>query len=364
MKKAVPVLLVILYLVLFHIPVQSEFVPVLLFSTSVPEQKTAAPGMSPMLDFSGMNNGGYIDENGSVIFSFSGDSPVQIAAGYCLVMKNKGHYSLLNINGGNIADFHFNGTADFRDEALFVRSYDFRGLSIYTKGGKLIWERQFGNPVTAYMASNGITAVGLSDGSLILLNSGGEIIYKRKFDYADLSCIYALALSKKADKVAVIYGNYPQFLHVISSKEGQGSEYRDLLVEALESDFRENVFLFFSDDEKTIAFKTNNGLGYYSFRKQQKGEIPVRGEVLSAVLSGNGNFVYFVTTGEGHQRMNYADLNSGYVRQGGMAYDFLSLSMIANRLLLYTGSRNRIDGEEGLAGPNRKTLYLYGLERR
>ena len=68
MKKLLPILIFILYLVLFHIPVKPEFVPALLALSDVPDTASARAGEEPILPFRGSDCAGYINDKGKVIF--------------------------------------------------------------------------------------------------------------------------------------------------------------------------------------------------------------------------------------------------------------------------------------------------------
>ena len=358
MKKFLPFLIFILYWILFPSEVGEEFAPILLSSAEVPGDITAIGG-NPVLSFSAPGNCGYIDENGDIIFSLANSSFVSTAGGYTLALEDNGKYSIRDLKNNIIADVDIDGYPIYMDAGLFVLSPDYRELSIYSKGGMFMVSRYFPTPVSSLDAGCGLIAVGLTNGDIHILDAKGSTVFNSKLNYSGLSCVYAVKIGRDGNKIAVIHGNKPQFLHIFSKRTSKAGDYADYYVAELNSDFFDNVFLQFSGNGKVVAYQTGDGLEALNIDKPGIINIRPQGIFRDGILSEDGLFFFMSLERDGKCYMSYMDLNGGEMYSSGSPADYISFSISSRLLLAY--ARNIDAADEGFSGNIENMIYLYGL---
>jgi hypothetical protein len=135
------------------------------------------------------------------------------------------------------------------------------------------WEREFGSIVTAAAVSQNLSAWGLLDGRVFLLDRDGSIVrvIDPKLEGVDSSypCIYALALSDQGEALAVLFGILPQQVLVYERSSGF---YSLSYSKPLMKDLRSTQSATFSRDGKSLLIKTADGLVYYD-RDARKGAL-------------------------------------------------------------------------------------------
>lgn len=179
----------------------------------------------------------------------------------------------------------------------------------------LLWEREFGSIITTAAASENLSAWGLLDGRVFILDHDGvilRIIDPHQEGIASAHpCIYALAMSEQGESVAILYGILPQYVLVYERKSGF---YSLSYSEELQGDLRSAQSAAFSADGQDILVKTADGLFYFD-RSKGKGALlhPDRfageAELLIESLGDTGFALLKATTDE-----RYA----GIIRSGAL----------------------------------------------
>ncbi|MDD3982036.1 MAG: hypothetical protein RBT72_01910 [Spirochaetia bacterium] len=141
------------------------------------------------------------------------------------------------------------------------------------EGSKPRWEREFGSIITTAAVSNNLSAWGLLDGRVFILDQDGvtlRIIDPRQEDIdSAYPCVYALAISGQGESVAVLYGILPQYVLVYERKSGF---YSLGYAQALQGDLRSAQSAAFSGDGMEILMHTADGLFYFD-RDKEKGAL-------------------------------------------------------------------------------------------
>lgn len=131
-------------------------------------------------------------------------------------------------------------------------------------GSGFKWEREFGSIVTAAAVSQNLSAWGLLDGRVFLLDRDGSIVrtIDPRLEGVDSSypCIYALALSDQGEALAVLFGILPQQVLVYERDSGF---YSLSYATPLMKDLRSTQSAIFSRDGRSLLLKTADGLFYY-----------------------------------------------------------------------------------------------------
>lgn len=209
------------------------------------------------------------------------------------------------------------------DQALYKeagRSFlirpDQQGIAeLNDEGTPLRWEREFGSIITTAAASQSLSAWGLLDGKLFLLDREGLILRiidpRQEGINSAHPCVYALAMSGQGQSIALLYGISPQYVLVYERKSGF---YSLSYSKALQGDLRSTQSAAFSRDGRDLLVKTADGLVYFD-RDSGKGALlhPDRfagkGELLIKAFENDG-FALLKAEGSGR----YA----GLIRHGAL----------------------------------------------
>ena len=156
------------------------------------------------------------------------------------------------------------GSPYIAHERSFILRPDQQGLSEIDRSGLVLWELEFGTPVTAASVSASISAWGLLDGSIKIVDGNGGILHDLKPSAKGISsaypCIYGVAISEKGESVAAIYGLDGQHFVVFAKK---GDDYELVYDMKLDAWARTAQSLSFSGDGSSVMGRTADGLVFY-----------------------------------------------------------------------------------------------------
>ncbi len=183
------------------------------------------------------------------------------------------------------------------------------------EGSGFRWEREFGSLITTAAATQNLSAWGLLDGRVFLLDRAGAVlrIFDPRQEGIDSAhaCVYALALSEQGESLAVLFGILPQYVLVYERKSGF---YSLSYTRKLQGDLRSAQSAAFARNGRSLLVKTADGLVFFD-RDRGKGALlhPGRfagdGEML---IEGFGDDSFALLKASADQR--YA----GLVRHGAL----------------------------------------------
>ena len=143
----------------------------------------------------------------------------------------------------------------------FILRPDQQGATEIDADGKFRWALEFGTPITASSISSSISAWGLLDGSIQILDGHGRLLNEIKPSLPDISsaygCIYGVAVSAKGGTVAAIYGRDSQYFLVY---EKSGDKYSLSHARKLDAQVTSAQNLAFSSDDAFVLGRTADGL--------------------------------------------------------------------------------------------------------
>jgi hypothetical protein len=166
-------------------------------------------------------------------------------------------------------------------ERLYAVSTDLSGLKRLDRDGEVLWSAGFFSPITSLALSEDQCAVGLLDGTLKLLDSGGRVAQDFHPEPSRIPVILGAALSP--ERLAVLSGIDPQRLTIL---ERRGAEYAPLESLATGSDLRRPATLGFTADGRFLAYETDSGLALRDLRRRASSVLP--GRLLALSSSGEG----------------------------------------------------------------------------
>ncbi|HWR10515.1 MAG TPA: hypothetical protein VN445_01715 [Rectinemataceae bacterium] len=156
--------------------------------------------------------------------------------------------------------------------AFVVRS-DQQGIMETDKAGRPLWTHEFGTVLTTTSSSASLSAWGLLNGSVQVLDEEGQLLDEIKpVEDAITStypCVYSVAISENGKSVAALYGLDPQYF-LVYAKSDRG--YGLVFEKKLERQVLRGQQSAFSRDGNSVICHTADGLALYDV-KQKKGVI-------------------------------------------------------------------------------------------
>jgi hypothetical protein len=167
-------------------------------------------------------------------------------------------------------------------DLLYSVSTDLTELRRLDRDGEALWSAGFFSPITALALSGGECALGLLDGTLKLLDSGGKITQDFLPDASRIPVILGVALAP--GRLAVLSGIDPQRLTLLEKRGAQ--YYSPVQTLATGSDLRREAVLRFLADGRFLACETDAGLALRDLRRAASSELPGRLLALSSTAAG------------------------------------------------------------------------------
>lgn len=207
------------------------------------------------------------------------------------------------------------GIPYLENNRLFLLRPDQQGLSEIKRDGSFLWSIEFGTPITASSISASLSAWGLLDGSIKVLDESGRSIAALNPSSSEVDskygCIYGIAVSSTGEIIAAIYGIDPQYF-LIYAKSGDG--YKLLSSRKLDKQVRSAQELAFSTDGDFAVGRTGDGLAVYDVAKKRSRIVHATDFSGEAELQlkpiGKDGFVFLLAKGD--KRF------SGLIRKGAL----------------------------------------------
>lgn len=175
---------------------------------------------------------------------------------------------------------------------LFVLRADQAGISEYDLRGTLLWQREFASIITCFDADSGMALVGTLDGSVTLISKTGIVKFQKK-PQAD-RCVYGVALSEGAGKLAVIVEGIPQRL-MLFVKQRNG-EYRAVRTRNLDEVKREQTACAYFAGNSYLAVERFGSISFIDERTGRSIRRPASQMLSPFLRSGDGDPLLFLYT--------------------------------------------------------------------
>lgn len=194
-------------------------------------------------------------------------------ANYSVISEN---VVLQNPDGAFVQSIAAQGYPRLDHGRLYIFAPGGSAVSEWTVDGQQIWTRDFLSVLTDLDAGEARTAVGLLDGSVHLLDEGGEELFSYATEGARIPVTLAVALGEDEDVLAAVAGIDPQRL-ILFERHTEG--FFPVFQLELDSDYRRPVLLDFLDDGATLAVEQPGGLLLYDRSTESFGRIDLGGAV-------------------------------------------------------------------------------------
>lgn len=182
-------------------------------------------------------------------------------------------------------------------------------LKVLDITGVAKWKRDFPILITGIAGNGSLLFVGRADGFADLLDAEGELVYQWVTEGTRIPVVYACAVSKSGDYIAVIAGIDPQKMVLLQKKE---DTYRPIATETLESSFRRSMNLQFSADEKYLFFEDLNVLKSYGIESRASFSLSAGTRSLDLEADLRTGLFYHLYAVPGHRVFQVFD-SSGYI---------------------------------------------------
>jgi hypothetical protein len=242
---------------------------------------------------------GYVERDGALIYK--GNPLFRVAltdAGFINFARIGTTWIFQDIMGGRVFSFSGSGYPVLSRDGgrILTISTDLTGVREYDRGGEISWSRDFPSLITSLSVEPDYVLAGLLNGSLELIGRSGDALAEYTAAGSRISVILGCAVSGDGERVAAVAGVDGQFLIVL---ERQGTDYVPVSRIRLESDFRREIRMEFSPDNKYLAIEGSGSVHLYDCDTRRFFTIPLSGGLSgyaflrdresTAFLAGNGN---------------------------------------------------------------------------
>ena len=350
LAAVVILLIIVLYILFFPVSIHKEIYlkPVWVQDVQSPRAAEAATTEGPMLSFTlGDHIYGYIDERGE--FHYLNQSQYRVAisdrlfADYSRISDN---VIFRKPNGHIHMNIESSGYPFFLRDRIYIVDKDRSGLSEWDDQGNRLWSIRYGTHITAVDNSEGHTLIGLLDGRLPLYDEKGNEVFRFTADRSKINTVYGAAISFPGNFITLIAGVDPQRVILIQKKE---NGYNSVFTEVLTSDFRRNVLMRFSKDNRKVFFEGEGMINCIDVVAKELTSFPFPAPIIAVHSELHKKPVWIVGNTEGGESILRVFLPNGRmaletVFQGPASF----FEKKGNHIFLGTGyNLMRFDLEEG-----------------
>lgn len=280
------------YLLIFSTPLKKEpvFKPAWVQNLTSP-MKITAPRNSQSVGFRIGEVFGYAAPNGAIQYLDTTQFNVAMAGARFINYSSVSKDLIEKDSSGRIVlTVNSRGYPVFIDGRFFVINTNRTTLSEIDKQGAVLWTRDFGSLITAMDANPASVVIGLLDGSMLVVDTGGEIGFRYTPGGSKVPLVYGCTISADGSHIALVTGLDPQrFILLGRDKTG----YRPRRIVDLGSDVRREVFLHIFSHVPYVYVELPGAIDFFSTKKALSGRISVPGRI--AGMSAAENLIYAVS---------------------------------------------------------------------
>ncbi len=270
----------IIYIILAVKPLNKEysFTPVWKISTANPVINNSTT--KPNSYFHLGQTLGYFDEDGNISLYKSFPSKVSISNSYFATYDSEAkNTEFFNSDGSKAGVIEASGFPYFAGNLVYVFLPGGCSFSKCSETGKILWTFEGTFPITAFAAKENYTAVGLSNGTIKVLNNENG---STEIDFApggsDYPVILGLDISEDGQYIASISGhNHQRF--VLSHREE--NQQKIIYHRFFEHDSPYRTIVHFGKDGKRVFFNFYKGLGIYDIESKAEQTLELKDKLIS-----------------------------------------------------------------------------------
>ena len=290
----------IIYIALAAKPLNKEysFTPVWKISTANPVINISS---KPNSAFHLGQTLGYFDEDGNISLYKTFPSKVSISDSYYATYTPEAkNTEFFKADGSKAGVIEASGFPYFVDNLVYVFLPGGCSFSKCSETGKILWTFEGTFPITAFTAKEKYTAVGLSNGTIKVLNNTNGAT---EIDFApggsDYPVILGLDISEDGQYIASISGHNQQRF-VLSHREE--NQQKIIYHRFFDFDSPYRTIVYFSKDGKRVFYNFHNGLGIYNLESKEERTLGLKNKLISieetddiTVLMGKEKNTYTVS---------------------------------------------------------------------
>ena len=272
-------LISIIYITLAAKPLNKEysFTPVWKISTANPVINVSS---KPNSAFHLGQTLGYFDEDGNISLYNTFPSKVSISDSYYATYTTEAkNTEFFKSDGTKAGVIEASGFPYFVDNLIYVFLPGGCSFSKCSETGKILWTFEGTFPITAFTAKENYTAVGLSNGTIKVLNNKNG---STEIDFApggsDYPVILGLDISDDGQYIASISGHNQQRF-VLSHREE--NQQKIIYHRFFEFDSPYRTIVHFSRDGKRVFYNFHNGLGIYNLDSKEERTLNLKNKLIS-----------------------------------------------------------------------------------
>lgn len=270
----------IIYIILAVKPLNKEysFTPVWKISTANPVINNS--NSKPNSYFHLGQTLGYFDEDGNISLYKSFPSKVSISNSYFATYDSEAkNTEFYNSDGSKAGVIEASGFPYFAGNLVYVFLPGGCSFSKCSETGKILWTFEGTFPITAFAAKENYTAVGLSNGTIKVLNNENG---STEIDFApggsDYPVILGLDISEDGQYIASISGhNHQRF--VLSHREE--NQQKIIYHRFFDHDSPYRTIVHFGKDGKRVFFNFYKGLGIYDIESKAEQTLELKDKLIS-----------------------------------------------------------------------------------
>lgn len=185
----------------------------------------------------------------------------------------------------------------FQEDRIYLMHAGGASFSAISEDGNVQWTYENYVPITAFASSKAGTAAGYANGTIVIFSPDGTIEQTLVPGGSKYSVILGCAISESGKYIAGLCGQENQRFFLASRTEG----YTKIIFHTyLRNSLTRQVLVKFNNDENTVYFDSEDGLGILNVKTMKFSLIPINGHILSIqesdtektifVLSRNGKY--------------------------------------------------------------------------
>ena len=270
----------IIYIILAVKPLNKEysFTPVWKISTANPVINNS--GSKPHSYFHLGQTLGYFDEDGNISLYKTFPAKVSISDSYFATYDSEAkNTEFYNADGTKAGVIEASGFPYFKGNLIYVFLPGGCSFSKCSETGKILWTFEGTFPITAFAAKENYTAVGLSNGTIKVLNNENG---STEIDFApggsDYPVILGLDISEDGQYIASISGhNHQRF--VLSHREE--NQQKIIYHKFFDHDSPYRTIVHFGNDGKRVFYNFYRGLGIYNIETKAEQTLSIKDKLIS-----------------------------------------------------------------------------------
>ncbi|MEW5815511.1 MAG: hypothetical protein AB1798_08985 [Spirochaetota bacterium] len=286
----------VVYFLVFTPPTSKEliFLPVWAKDLSDPSNSSREIKELEIFPFYSEDLFGYISVDGEVQYA------EKILYGVALAQSVFANYSRVSENivfkdsdGRIVMNLETSGYPILKNGRIFVISTDRKRIAEWDDQENLLWKREYTSHITSLHINPNTVLMGFLNGDVELIDKSGKVVLKQTPERSRVQVIYGCAASRDDRMIAIISGIDPQRIQLIQKKDDL---YKSIFTQILENEFRRNVYLEFSDNDRIVFFEGNNSLRYLDTKMKTLGSIMLKGKIDKVAFEKRYNLFFALSS--------------------------------------------------------------------